>query len=61
MARRGRHRHATCPSSACTVVLSGLTSVIDIEFGPAGFLYVLEYDENGWSGATSLGNAAGAP
>lgn len=52
-------RHVTCPSGQCEVVLSGLTSVIDLEFGPEGNLLVLEYDENGWFGATALGDAAG--
>ena len=41
-------RHVVCPSDDCEVVLSGLTSVIDVEFGPDGSLYVVEYDENGW-------------
>ena len=36
-----------------------MTSVIDIEFGPDGLLYVVEYDANDWFSATSLGNAAG--
>ncbi len=38
----------TCPSSACEEVISGLASVIDIEFGPDGLLYVLEYERNGF-------------
>lgn len=41
-------RGVTCPSDACVHVLSGLTSVIDVEFGPDGFLYVVEMDANGW-------------
>lgn len=48
-----------CPSADCQVVLSGLTSVIDLALGPDGELYVLEYDENGW--AIAIGALGGAP
>jgi len=41
-------RHVVCPSDHCEEVLSGFTSIIDVEFGPDGSLYVVEYDENGW-------------
>lgn len=41
-------RNVVCPSAACEVVISGMTSVIDLAFGPDGKLYVLEYDENSW-------------
>ena len=41
-------RNVSCPSVACQVVVSGLTSVIDVEFGPDGGLYVVEYDAKGW-------------
>lgn len=51
-------RHAVCPSPDCQVVIDGLTSVIDLVFGPDGSLYALEYDANGWLAAGS-GNAAG--
>lgn len=51
--------NVTCPSDDCKVVLSGLTSVIDVEFGPDGYLYVVEYDENGWYAATALGEPKG--
>jgi len=51
-------RGVTCPSAACTEVISGLTSVIDVAFGPDGRLYVVEYDANGWL-AVFLGNPAG--
>ncbi|MBW3612368.1 MAG: ScyD/ScyE family protein [Chloroflexi bacterium] len=44
-------RNVTCPSAACQVVLSGLTSVIDVEFGPDGALYVVEWDAAGWLSA----------
>ena len=54
----GGATNVTCPSDDCGVALSGLTSVIDVEFGPDGYLYVVEYDENGWFAATT-GNPAG--
>lgn len=41
-------RDVSCPSAACTKVLTGLNSVIDIEFGPDGYLYVVEYEKNGF-------------
>jgi hypothetical protein len=41
-------RNVDCPSEACTKVLTGLNSVIDIEFGPDGYLYVVEYEKNGF-------------
>lgn len=52
-------RNVACPSADCEVVVSGLTSVIDLAFGPNDELYVVEYDENNWFAATVLGNAAG--
>lgn len=52
--------NASCPSSdACTLAVSGLTSVIDADFGTDGRLYLVEYDANGWFQAVVLGNAAG--
>lgn len=33
--------------------------MIDVEFGPDGYLYVVEYDENGWFAATALGSPKG--
>jgi glucose/arabinose dehydrogenase len=41
-------RHVVCPSSACTPVADGFTSIIDLAFGPDGKLYVVEFDEAGW-------------
>ncbi len=41
-------RNAECPSDECTKVVSGLNSVIDAEFGPDGYLYVVEYEQNGF-------------
>lgn len=40
-----------CPSSECEMVLGGLTSIINMTFGPDGHLYVVEYDEAGWLSA----------
>ena len=37
-----------CPSANCTKVVTGLNSVIDLEFGPDGYLYLVEFDTNGW-------------
>ena len=37
-----------CPSANCTKSVTGLNSVIDIEFGPDGYLYVVEFDKNGF-------------
>ena len=44
--------NVVCPSSQCTMFADGLTSVIDVEFGPDGMLYVVEYDVEGWAVAT---------
>lgn len=52
-------RNVVCPSDDCEVVISGLTSVIDVEFGSDGMLYVVEYDANGWFGALELGMGVG--
>ncbi len=42
-------RHARCGSSpACTIVGTGFTSIIDLDFGPDGKLYVVELDEASW-------------
>ncbi|MDX1586294.1 MAG: ScyD/ScyE family protein [Balneolaceae bacterium] len=45
-------RDAVCPSDQCEVVASGLTSVLDLEFGADGWLYLVEYDKGGWYPAT---------
>ncbi len=52
-------RNVNCPSDACEVVVDGLTSVIDIEVGPDGWIYLVEYDKNGWFTATSGASPAG--
>ncbi|MBD0291164.1 MAG: ScyD/ScyE family protein, partial [Thermoleophilia bacterium] len=42
-------RHAQCgTSSACRVVASGFTSIIDMSFGRNGTAYVVELDEASW-------------
>lgn len=35
-------------SNNCHLLIDRLTSVIDLEVGPDGLLYVVEYDENSW-------------
>jgi len=52
-------RNVNCPSDECEVVVDGLTSVIDIEIGPDGWIYLVEYDKNGWFTATSGASPAG--
>jgi sugar lactone lactonase YvrE len=52
-------RNVTCPSAACQVVVDGLTSVIDVAFGPDG-LYVVEWDVNGWLAALLGAGGGGA-
>jgi hypothetical protein len=44
-------RDVVCPSAACQLVVTDLTSVIDLAFGPDGMLYVVEYDVDGWLSA----------
>lgn len=41
-------RNVTCPSSECVKAVTGLNSVIDVEFGPDGHLYVVEYERSGF-------------
>ena len=41
-------RDVICPSASCAKVITGLNSVIDVEFGPGGYLYVVEYERNGF-------------
>jgi len=35
-------------SGDCNLLIDGLTSVIDVEIGPDGLLYVVEFDANSW-------------
>lgn len=45
-------RHAECGTSpACSVVADGFTSIIDLNVGPDGTLYVVEFDEASWLAA----------
>lgn len=44
-------RNVECPSDKCEKVVTGLNSVIDIEFGPDGYLYVVEFEKNGFLAA----------
>lgn len=52
--------NTVCPSDDCELAVSGLTSTIDLTFGPDGMLYVAEYDKNSWLsvfGGSSVGGA----
>lgn len=51
--------NVVCPSDYCQEVISGLTSVIDVEFGPDGMLYVLEYDAASWLAVFNPATRAG--
>jgi hypothetical protein len=54
-------RHASCGSSAaCSVVTTGLTSIIDLAFGPDGKLYVAQLDDNGWPAVEGGGGIGGS-
>ncbi|TFG67000.1 MAG: ScyD/ScyE family protein [Gemmatimonadales bacterium] len=53
-------RHVLCPSTACTLVAGGFTSIMDIAFGPDGFLYVVEFDEASWLAVVGGGFAPAA-
>jgi len=52
---------ADCGASPdCEVVFDGgFTSIIDLQFGPDGLLYVVEFDENGWFASEVLHMPAG--
>lgn len=47
------------PSPEAQLLIDGLTSVIDIEIGPDGLLYVVEFDESSWFSAFIPGVASG--
>jgi hypothetical protein len=53
-------RHVLCPSTACTMVADGFTSIIDLAFGPDGTLYVVEFDEASWLAVVGGGFAPAA-
>ncbi len=50
-------RHAECGSSPdCSIVVRGLTSIVDLNFGPDGALHAVELDEDTWL-AVELGQS----
>jgi hypothetical protein len=51
-------RQVVCPSASCTEVLGGLTSIVDMAFGPDGLLYVVELDALGWLAIEIIGGVA---
>jgi len=57
-------RHAACGATpACSVVASGLTAIIDLQFGPDGRLYVAQIDDAGvgaLEGGTGIGGSVRA-
>jgi hypothetical protein len=54
-------RHAHCGSSpACTVVLSGLTAIIDLQFGQGGKLYVAQIEDLGVGALEGGGGVGGS-
>ena len=54
-------RHAHCGTSpACSVVVRGLTSVIDLAFGPNGKLYVAQLDDATWRAVEEGGGVGGS-
>jgi hypothetical protein len=55
-------RHAVCGSSpACHLVADGgFTSIIDLQFGPNGTLYVVELDEASWLAVETMQATAGS-
>lgn len=46
-------RNVICPSDDCTKAVTGLNSIIDIEFGPDDRLYVVEIERNGFLAAVA--------
>jgi len=53
--------HGHCgTSSACSVVTTGLTSVIDLVFGPDGKLYVAQLDDASWLAVEGGGGLGGS-
>jgi hypothetical protein len=56
----GTH-HADCGASpACSVVASGLTSIIDLAFGLDGKLYVAQLEDTGWPALEGGGGVGGS-
>ena len=53
--------HANCGTSpACSVVTTGLTSIIDLVFGPDGKLYVAQLDDASWLAVEGGGGLGGS-
>ena len=46
-------RDVVCPSDNCTKVVTGLNTVIDLEFGPEDQLYVVEFERSGFLAAVA--------
>lgn len=46
-------RNVECPSDNCTKAVTGLNSVIDLEFGPDNQLYVVEFERSGFLAAVA--------
>jgi len=54
-------RHAHCgTSAACSVAVTGLTSIIDVAFGPNGKLYVAQLEDTGWPALEAGGGVGGS-
>lgn len=54
-------RHAACgTSSACSVVATGLTAIIDLQFGPDGKLYVAQLEDEGVGALEGGGGIGGS-
>lgn len=52
--------HADCGTSpACSVVADGFTSIVDLNFGADGTLYVTELDEASWAAIEIFGTVTG--
>jgi hypothetical protein len=53
--------HAHCGTSpACSIVTTGLTSIIDLVFGPDGRLYVAQLDDASWLAVEGGGGLGGS-
>ena len=51
-------RNVTCPSSSCTLLSSGLTSIVDVALSPDGrTLYAVELDAASWLAIEGSGGA----
>jgi hypothetical protein len=46
-------RNVVCPSDNCTKVVTGLNTIIDLEFGPDDQLYVVEFERSGFLAAVA--------